>query len=208
MPALWYFADPMCSWCWGFAPVMAAIAGQYHDRLDVRLIMGGLRPGTTSPIDPELRAEILHHWHEVQRRTGQPFRFEGAMPEGFIYDTEPASRAVIVVARWQRALALPYLHAVQHAFYAEQKDVTQAMTLTRLAEQQGMPAALFQEHFASDAARALAQSHFRQTRAAGIHGFPAVVLQHDEQQLLLTAGYRPLGELRPEIDDWFANVGN
>ena len=49
-PHLVYFADPMCSWCWGFAPVINAIRGRYGERLPVRLIVGGLRPGTTEPM--------------------------------------------------------------------------------------------------------------------------------------------------------------
>ena len=28
-----YFADPMCSWCYGFAPVIAALAERFEGRL-------------------------------------------------------------------------------------------------------------------------------------------------------------------------------
>ena len=37
-----YFADPMCSWCWGFSPAMEAVTAKYGDQLPVRLILGGL----------------------------------------------------------------------------------------------------------------------------------------------------------------------
>ncbi len=36
-------ADPMCSWCWGFAPAIRAIRQQYADRLNIVLVVGGLR---------------------------------------------------------------------------------------------------------------------------------------------------------------------
>ena len=42
-PHLVYFADPMCSWCWGFSPVIEAISEQFGTSLPIRLIMGGLR---------------------------------------------------------------------------------------------------------------------------------------------------------------------
>jgi len=45
-PHLIYFADPMCSWCWGFAPVIAQVRERYGEALPVRLVLGGLRPGT------------------------------------------------------------------------------------------------------------------------------------------------------------------
>lgn len=95
---LWYVADPMCSWCWGFSPVIEAIRREYGSRFEVELLLGGLRPGTQHPMPSAQREQILHHWRAVQQQTAQPFRFEGAMPEGFVYDTEPASRAVIAVS--------------------------------------------------------------------------------------------------------------
>jgi putative protein-disulfide isomerase len=48
-----YFADPMCSWCYGFAPVMSALEQQFRERLPLRLVMGGLRAGNTRPMRPE-----------------------------------------------------------------------------------------------------------------------------------------------------------
>ena len=40
-PHFIYFADPMCSWCYGFSPVMGALARQFEGRLPVRVVMGG-----------------------------------------------------------------------------------------------------------------------------------------------------------------------
>ena len=45
-----YFADPMCSWCWGFAPVIEqTLRRRYGEAIPVRLVLGGLRPGPPSP---------------------------------------------------------------------------------------------------------------------------------------------------------------
>ncbi len=73
---LWYIADPMCSWCWGFMPVIEAIRHEYGGRLKVELLLGGLRPGTKEPMQSTQREEICHHWRAVQRMTGQPFTFK------------------------------------------------------------------------------------------------------------------------------------
>ena len=42
-----YFADPMCSWCYAFAPVIVALAERLEARLPLRLMLGGLRAGNT-----------------------------------------------------------------------------------------------------------------------------------------------------------------
>ncbi|MEW6332311.1 MAG: DsbA family protein [Pseudomonadota bacterium] len=203
---LWYFADPMCSWCWGFAPVIAAIRERYAERMQIALMLGGLRPGTTEAMTPKLREEILHHWHEVQRMTGQPFAFEGAMPGGFVYDTEPPSRAVIAVGEIDAAAVFPYFKSVQEAFYAHGRNVVLADTLAELAQQHNIGSAAFLDRFHSDEIRQKTRTHFEITRQSGVRGFPTVLLQDGTgtSGLLLTHGYRPYAELQPAIERWLA----
>ena len=203
---LWYFADPMCSWCWGFSPAISAIKESYSDRLKIALMLGGLRPGTTEPVTPQFREETLHHWRDVHKMTGQPFAFESAMPEGFVYDTEPASRAVIAVAEIDPEVIFPYFKSVQAAFYSQGRDVTKPATLAELAEQHYIDKPGFLERFESEDVRNKTRAHFRITRETGVRGFPTIVLQAESGHKLLTNGCRPLEELRPELDAWLAET--
>jgi len=198
-PILWYFADPMCSWCWGFSPVIETLRDAYRERMKIALVLGGLRPGETAPMTAAGREEILHHWHQVHARTGQPFRFENALPEGFVYDTEPASRAVVTVGGLDPALIFAMFKAIQTAFYAEGRDVTQPTVLADLAAGLGVDAAAFLQAFDSDAARAKTQAHFRQARQAGVRGFPTLILQQDSQLHSVSNGWLPLETVREAI---------
>ena len=198
-PLLWYFADPMCSWCWGFSPVIETVRDEYRDRMKIALVLGGLRPAETAPLTAAGREDILHHWQQVHARTGQPFRFENALPDGFVYDTEPASRAVVTVGSLDSALIFPLFKAIQSAFYAEGRDVTQPRVLADLAAGLGVDAAAFLQAFDSDAARAKTQAHFRQARQAGVRGFPALILQQDSQLHSVGNGCLPLEVVREAI---------
>jgi putative protein-disulfide isomerase len=184
--------------------VIGAIKAAYADQLKVALLLGGLRPGTTEPMTVALRAQILHHWHEVHRRTGQPFIFEDAMPAGFVYDTEPPSRAVVAVAEINPEETFAYFKSVQAAFYAHRQDVTQTQTLATLAEAHHIAAAQFLERFHSEDVKSKTRMHFQQTQQAGVRGFPTVALQDTSGSTLLTRGYRAFEELRPEIETWLA----
>ena len=43
-----YVGDPMCSWCWGFAPEIESLADDYP----IEVVVGGLRPGPSAqPLD-------------------------------------------------------------------------------------------------------------------------------------------------------------
>ena len=198
-PLLWYFADPMCSWCWGFSPVIETLRGEYRDRMKIALVLGGLRH-ETAPMSAAGREEILHHWQQVHARTGQPFRVEGTLPEGFVYDTEPACRAVVTVGGIEPALIFPLFKAIQNAFYAEGRDVTQPGVLAGLAAGLGVDREAFLLAFDSDAARARTQAHSRQARQAGVRGFPALILQQDAQLHSVSNGCLPLETVRASLD--------
>ncbi|HQS82668.1 MAG TPA: DsbA family protein [Thiobacillus sp.] len=202
-PILWYFADPMCSWCWGFSPVIETLREEYRDRMKIALVLGGLRHETAS-MTAAGRTEILHHWREVHARTGQPFRFDNALPEGFVYDTEPACRAVVTVGGLDSALIFPLFKAIQRAFYAGGHDVTQPGVLADLAAELGVDRNAFLPAFDSDAARAKTQAHFKQTRQAGVRGFPALILQQDTQLTPVSSGCQPLDTVRAAIETCIA----
>jgi putative protein-disulfide isomerase len=68
-----YIAGPMCSWRWGFSPTIESIRQRFGDALLIRLMIGGLRPGATKPLDEAGRRTIRHHWEQVREASGQPF---------------------------------------------------------------------------------------------------------------------------------------
>ena len=189
----------MCSWCWGFTPVISAIKEQFSDRLKLALVLGGLRPGTSEPMDEQLRNDILHHWHDVQKMTGQAFAFDDALPPGFIYNTEPPSRAVLSFAELAPDEILAYFKRVQQAFYAEQTDITQLDNLLALAKEFAVDGDKFIEHFESDAMQQKTMMHFKQARQLGISGFPTTILQKHEKFIFLSGGYKSFTELGPEL---------
>lgn len=199
-PVLWYFADPMCSWCWGFSPVIESVRETFRPKLKIALVLGGLRPGETAPLTPSGREEILHHWQQVRERTGLPFRFEDALPEGFVYDTEPPSRAVVAMGGLAPDLIFPLFKSIQSAFYAEGRDVTSGPVLTELAAGLGVERETFRQAFESDAARSRTLAHFRQARQAGVRGFPSLILQTGEKLHQIANGCLPLETVCQEID--------
>src|SRR3954463_1022051 len=137
-PHLIYFSDPMCSWCYGFSPVIEEIRANFGRALPIRVVMGGLRPGTTAPMTEEGKLEVGDHWVHVHEATGLPFNGAGMAAPGFIYDTDPAARAVVVARREGEEMGAAFLERTQRAFYAEGRDVTQAPVLAEVAEEMGL----------------------------------------------------------------------
>lgn len=199
---LLYVMDPMCSWCWGFAPVAEALIAQAREAgVPTRLVPGGLRSGS-SALDASTRRYILEHWQAVAEATGQAFRFEGAMPDGFVYDTEPACRALVAARELDAERVWPLLGLIQRAFYEQGTDVTRVPQLVELAEQAGFDRARFAEAFSSTDTRTATAADFSWVQDLGIAGFPTLLAERNGQLALLTNGYQPLERLQPLLGRW------
>ena len=205
-PHLIYIADPMCSWCWGFSPVIDAIRARFGAALPIRLVLGGLRPGTTEPMHEAAKRTTREHWEHVREASGQPFDFAFFDREGFVYDTEPASRAVVVARRSGRELDV--LKAVHRAFYGHNRDVTQAEVLADVAAEVGLDRESFLAAFGSEEARGETWTDVAIARKAGITGFPTLLGGAAEggEYAIVTKGYQPAERILPLLERWLELV--
>lgn len=194
--------DPMCSWCWGFSPTVEAMAKEYAGLAAIYPLVGGLRPLTTEPMNGQAKAETRHHWADVEKASGQSFDYSFFDRDGFLYDTEPACRALVTVRALRPEAALTFLAAQHKAFYAENQDITDHDILADLAETAGVDRSLFVETFPTRKMIYLTASDFFRSQSMGVTGFPTVVLRSDDKLSMLTAGYRPFEALKPQLDQW------
>lgn len=199
-----YVGDAMCSWCYGFARPLDELLADPQDAapLQLALVMGGLRPFTTEPIAAARADELAGHWQRVAEASGQPFTpapHTAMHQPGFIYDTEPASRATVTVRSLWPQHVWRYFKAVQHAFYAEGRNVTDPGVLADIAEQLGLPRAEFGRAFASQAMRDATLQDFQQSQAWGVRGFPTLVAEHGDHLHLVGSGYMPIEALRTQL---------
>ncbi len=200
---LLYFADPMCSWCWGFAPVIKALAERHGDDIPIQIFMGGLRAGNTKSMTQQDKDEIRTHWEHVHERTGQPFNFDFFAREGFIYDTEPACRAVVTARSFHSSIALRLLERLHKAFYVEGQDVTDRDTLVALGGLEGVDVKTFAEKFDSKEATMVTTIDFEIAKKVGVSGFPTLLAGSDKEGFgPVTSGYRPLEEVEAQINEW------
>ena len=183
-----YIADPMCSWCYGFGPELGKLLARHPEtRADV--VMGGLRPFNTQPMTPEFRSMLREHWVHVATASGLPFSESALDRPAFVYDTEPACRAVVTARNLDSSNALAYLKAVQRGFYRDGRDVTSGDELASIARECGYERDTFRMQIDSDAMRAATRADFARTQSLGVGGFPTLGVVHGAQLYLVTSGY-------------------
>ncbi|OHC24365.1 MAG: disulfide bond formation protein DsbA [Pseudomonadales bacterium RIFCSPLOWO2_02_FULL_63_210] len=205
---LLYVMDPMCSWCWGFAPVLESLAEQAAAAgVPLQLVLGGLRRDAVA-IDAAARVRYLGYWQAVNASTGQLFNFVDGLPEGLVYDTEPACRALVTARSLDVNSVWPLTQLIQRAFYTSGVDVTRASVLVGLAERAGIPRIEFAAAFDSAEQREATLTDFSWVQDLGISGFPTLLAERNGQLALLTNGYQPLEVLAPLLGRWLERAAH
>ena len=190
-PTLHYIFDPLCGWCYGAAPLVAAA------RAVVTTLghAGGMMAGDhRQPVSARLRNHVVPHDHRIARLTGQPFGaayFDDLLrDESAVFDSEPPITAILA-AQQLAGRGLDLLARAQVAHYQEGRRIAEPGVLGELAVQIGLVRADFERHY-EDQRGAPTQAHIAQSRAllarAGGRGFPTFVLEDAGQMTVLDVG--------------------
>ncbi|MGY8998628.1 MAG: DsbA family protein [Rhodospirillales bacterium] len=200
-----YFGDPMCSWCWGFAPVLNAIEKKFGDEAPVSVIVGGLHAYDNFPMSKTYKANIRHHWEDVNKATGAIFDYTFFNRDGFVLDTEPACRAVVTARLMNKSILIPFYKSISRSFYSENKDTTDLKQFKSLAEEVGLDFVDFSKIYNQLKTKENTRNDFNFTKKIGVTGFPTVIIKEDEKMALLTAGYQSFQNIEPKIEAWLSN---
>ncbi len=195
-----YVGDPMCSWCWGIAPELDALQARRPD-LPLRVVVGGLRPGPSAEAVTDRMAEYLgHHWRQVTARSGQPFDHAILDRRGWIYDTEPPSKAVVVMREINEGQAWPLFKRLQRAFYAEGIAVSDPATLPGLVAEFDVDVDRFMEAFHTPEATKATWRDFASARNWGISGFPTVIARTGDRGHVVAQGYASVDDIEIAVE--------
>lgn len=195
-----YIADPMCSWCYGFGPELHQFL-QTQPEAELDIILGGLRAYNRQVMDDGQREMILEHWHKVQQVSGLPFDMTGLNRNGFVYDTEPVCRAVvtakILAEDMPNMVIFSVFQALQHAFYAAARDVTDDKVLAEVAScalnefdgGDSFDYDSFYEVLTAPSTRDETRQHFEQVQRWGVRGYPVLLALKSDGLHMLSSGY-------------------
>lgn len=196
MAALYYVTDPMCSWCWGFAPVIQEI----ERRAPVRYVMGGLAPDSDEPMPEAVRTYVQEAWDAVERATGAHFNREFWARCTPRRSTHPACRAVLVAESQAPGAGPRMFRHIQRAYYLEARNPSDVSTLVELAAEQGLDAARFAADLDLPATRARLAEDLALRDRLGAHSFPSLVRESGGETRVLMRGWTPAAEVLARLE--------
>jgi putative protein-disulfide isomerase len=184
-----YFADTMCSWCYGFAPEMNRVLLELGDEVSLVLQAGGLRPFHKEPLTEADKPRFRGYREQVQAASGQPFDWSFFDRIDYVMDTEPASRAVVTMRSMNHGQAYAYMHAIQRAYFAVNEDIRDPEILTGYAAQFEVDPQEFMTAFQSDEMKQATLQDFALAQRFGVQGFPMLVLIKGKAAYAVSNGY-------------------
>jgi len=100
MDTLFYVHDPMCSWCWGFAPTFETVLSELPNSVKVNHLLGGLAPDSNDPMPESMQLSLQQTWQRIAEVIpGTEFNFDFWTQNAPRRSTWPSCRAVIAARR-------------------------------------------------------------------------------------------------------------
>lgn len=175
---LYYVHDPMCSWCWGGAPVLEQLLENLPADIQLTRLLGGLAPDSDQPMPAALRQTIEATWHRIQQSIpGTQFNFDfwtQCVPRRSSW---PACRAVIAARMQGDVFDVRMTKAIQLAYYTQARNPSDDSTLMELSDELGLDTQLFATALAGESVQQQLQAEIALSRQLHASSFPSLVLK-------------------------------
>ena len=192
---LFYFHDPMCSWCWGFAPTLSdleqGLALEFGSELEIQYVLGGLAPDSDAPMPQDLQDTLQQYWKRIHKLLGTTFNFdfwEQCTPRRSTY---PACRAVIAASNQGKEKAM--IDALQRAYYLRTLNPSDISTHILLAEELELDLIAFKKDIASAKTEEELHKQIALYRTLSANGFPSLTLQDNQTFTAIPIDYKDAG---------------
>ena len=200
---LYYVHDPMCSWCWGFIPVLKDFLEKLPDGIRVKRLLGGLATDTTAPMPAAMRQTIEATWRRIQETIpGTVFNHDFWTQCSPRRSTFPACRAVIAARMQGAAFDARMTRAIQLAYYTQARNPSDDVTLVELAGELGLDTSVFVAALRSEPVQQQLLAEIELSRQLHATSFPSLVLKTDSTEWRIPVDYNdstPMLEMVAEL---------
>ncbi len=196
---LYFYHDPMCSWCWGYRPTSDRLLANLPENIKVEKVLGGLAPDSDQPMPDDLKEKLPQAWRRIHDMLGTEFNFDFWTKCSPRRSTYPACRAVIA-ADYQNS-GDEMINAIQRAYYLRAMNPSDLETLETLATELQLNTKKFAESIRSDETEHELKRQVAFARRSPIRGFPSLCLDLDGQLVPVVQDYKSHVATLDHIED-------
>lgn len=175
---LTYAFDAYCGWCYGFGRAVRQFAAENADRIELRILSGGLFSGPRA-LPVSAYPHIASANQRIAALTGVTFGdgYRRTLAEGStVMDSTDAAVALIALRRQAPQRALELAGALQRAWYVDGRSLSDIEVHRSIAAEHGLDADVVAGAFCDPATRTQAETEFRELRQLGVDSYPTLLL--------------------------------
>jgi putative protein-disulfide isomerase len=204
-PVLYYAHDPMCSWCWGFGPVLQDLCGRLPAQLRQQRLLGGLAEDTDEVMPLDQQQRIQATWQRIEQTIpGIHFNFEFWQRCRPRRSTWATCRAVIAARAQGEAFDKAMTRAIQQAYYLQARNPSDTDTLVELAGELQLDVPAFRQALDADETVHQLDREMLQCEQLRIGSFPALVLESGSSRWPVPVDYLDSAPMLALINDLLA----
>lgn len=205
-PVFIYCYDAYCGWCYGFSPVIKAIAKTFNKQLEFDVLSGGM----ILPENPVAIAEIAPYiqkaYKTVEETTGVIFGKEylwhifNYEDSDWFPNSEKPAIALCIFKSYFPDKAIQFATDLQYALHFEGRDLTDDEAYRHLLEEYSIHPDAFYEKLKSADFKEEAYHEFALLKQLSVTGYPTVFIQTSETKFHMVAqGYTDYDSLHHRI---------
>ena len=204
MTTLYYVLDPMCSWCYGFAPTWKKVLNNLSKDIKIVYVHGGLAPHSNEPMSLDIQNMLQNIWKQIENEVGASFNYDfwtKCKPRRSTYLACQASMS----ARLQ-GKEYEMIQAIQELYYQKASNPSERDTLEIAANNINLDMERFKTDLESQEVISLFEEDLNRRRKLKINSFPSLVFKYKNNYFPIKITYNNHEEILKQINDLNDNV--
>ena len=204
MTTLYYVLDPMCSWCYGFAPTWKTVLENLNDNIKVVYVHGGLAPNSDVDMSQEMQEKLQGIWKQIEEQLGSKFNHD------FWTNCKPRRSTYLAcqacIAARVQGKEYEMIQAIQELYYLKASNPSNRDTLELAAYNIGLNVDKFSADLESDETVSIFQEDLTRRRKLNVNSFPSLVFKYKNNYFPLQVQYNNPEAILKQINDLNQNI--
>ncbi|MFT5835555.1 MAG: putative protein-disulfide isomerase [Sulfurimonas sp.] len=200
MSTLYYILDPMCSWCYGFAPTWKKLLKNLPSHIEVEYIHGGLAPHSDVAMSQEMQDMLQNTWREIEQKVGTQFNYNFWSTCKPRRSTYLACQACISARLQSKEYEM--IQEIQKAYYQNASNPSDRDTLELAASNINLDVEKFSNDLESKEIVNLFEEDLNKRRGLGVRSFPSLVLKSNNEYFSITIDFKNYETILKQINSY------
>ncbi len=201
---LYYVYDPMCAWCYAFAPTFEEIKSKLSSNIKIVHVPGGLAPHSNKPMPDEMREKIETIWYDIEQRVGTKFNHEFWISCTPRRSTYLSCQATLAAKKQKKEEEM--ISAIQQAYYQRAMNPSDESTMIKLAEELNLDIEQFKNDLYSEETITLFNEKLNLRRKLGLNSFPSLAIKYKKEIYPINIKYNEPDYILKQIKNLTENV--